>query len=81
MKVLYGASPMLYSGTFYGSKVDGAPVMVRQFSVVDETSRSYVIQGGAKVPKKSMEYNTGNFVIPMFDSVERAVEALRSNRA
>lgn len=78
MKVLYGASSALYAGTSYGSKVDDAPSMVRRFKVVDETSRSFVLVGGMKVPKKSMVYDTGSFKIHMFDCVERAVAALRS---
>lgn len=81
MKILYGASSMLYGGTCHGSKVEGAPVMVRQFNVVDETARSYVLQNGKKVPKKEMAYNVGNFVIDMFDTVEQAVASLRSPRA
>lgn len=77
MKTIFGASPMLYGGTSFGCKVEGAPAMVREFVVVDETSRSYVLQGGAKVSKKGMTYNTGNFEIQMFWTVAEAVDSLR----
>lgn len=81
MKTLFGASACLYSGTSYGAKVEGAPSMVREFQVIDETTRSYVLTGGIKVPKKTMSYNTGSFNIQMFDSVERAIASLRSTPA
>lgn len=77
MTILFGASANFYGGTIYGSKVDGAPSMVRSFSVVAETSRSYVLASGAKVSKKSMEFNTGNFVVSMFFNVDDAVESLK----
>lgn len=78
MEKLYGASACLYSGTGYGAKVEGAPSMVRQFHVVEETSRSYVLTGGIKVSKKTMVYNTGSFDISMFDTVALAIDSLRA---
>lgn len=77
MRTLFGASPALYSGTSYGAKVDGAPATVRRFDVIDETSRSFVLQYGMKVSKKRMSYDTGSFEIAMFHTVEQAVESLR----
>ena len=78
IKTLFGSSPCLYAGTSYGSKVEGASSMVRQFNVVGETSRSYVLAGNAKAPKKTMEYDTGSFKIKMFASVSDAVAHLSS---
>lgn len=78
MTTLYGASANFYGGTSYGQKVEGAPVMVRAFTVISETSRSYLLQSGAKVPKKSMHYNTGNFEVPMFFELADAVASLKS---
>lgn len=74
--VLYGASTSLYSGTSYGSRVDGCS-MVRCFDVVDETTRSYILRGGFKVPKAAMVYDTGSFRIDMFLSQAEAVNSLK----
>jgi hypothetical protein len=81
MKILYGSSPMLYGGTSYGSKVEGAPSLVRQFNVIDETSRSFVLQNGKKVSKKNMVLDVGAFAINMFLTVGEAVESLRVKRS
>lgn len=78
MDILYGASSCFYSGTSFGNKVEGAPAMVRSFPVVGETTRSFVLRGDVKVPKKSMTLNTGSFEILMFASVDEAIASLRS---
>lgn len=77
VNILYGASPCLYSGTSFGDKVDGAPAMVRGFTVIGETSRSFVLRGDVKVSKKAMSLNTGSFEISMFASVDEAIASLR----
>lgn len=78
MNILYGASSCFYSGTCYGNKVDGAPVMVRGFPVLGETARSFVLRGDVKVSKKTMTLNTGSFEISMFASVDEAIASLRT---
>lgn len=77
VKQLFGASSNFYSGTCHGKAVPGASAMVREFAVEAETTRSYVVERGKKVNRKTMMLNMGNFVVPMFDSVEAATASLR----
>lgn len=77
MNILYGASGCFYSGTSYGNKAEGAPAMVREFPVIGETTRSFVLRGDVKVSKKTMKLNTGSFEIAMFASVDEAIASLR----
>ena len=78
LRVLFGVSSAFYGGTSYGNKVDGAPMLVRSFTVVDETVRSSVLQGGRKIPRKTMVWDTGSFKIAMFERLEDAKASLAS---
>jgi hypothetical protein len=77
LKRLYGASSSFYAGTSYGRAVTGASSMVREFAVKDVTSRSYVVELGMKVNRKSMTMNTSCFVVDMFKTIEEAQAHLR----
>jgi len=76
MKQLFGASSMFYGGTNLGRPVQGGPVMVREFSVQSETSRSFVVGLGLKVNKKTMQLNLGNYMVDMFETAEAAKQSL-----
>jgi hypothetical protein len=76
LKRLYGASSNFYSGTSYGRPVPGASSMVREFAVTSVTKRSYVIEYGLKVNRSSMQLNTGNFIVDMFNTIEAAQSSL-----
>ncbi len=73
---LFGASRNFYSGTSYGRAVQGAPAMVREFCVKSVTARSYVVDFGLKVNKKSMRLNCENFTVDMFETAEAATQSL-----
>jgi hypothetical protein len=79
MQTLFGASSDFYGGSCYGSPVKGGPAMVRAFKVYSVTSRSYVIERGLKVNKKTMRLNLGNFVVDMFETAESAKQSLEKN--
>lgn len=76
MQRLFGASSNFYSGTCHGRAVPGAPVMVREFDVQSVTPRSYVVERGLKVNKKSMKLNLGNYFVDMFETAEAATQSL-----
>lgn len=76
MQRLFGASSNFYGGTIYGRAVQGAPAMVREFVVQSETSRSYVVEHGLKVNKKSMQLNLSSFTVDVFESAEAAINSL-----
>lgn len=76
MQTLFGASSNFYGGSSYGRSVQGGPAMVRAFMVYAVTSRSYVLERGMKVNKKTMQLNLGNFVVDMFESAEAAKQSL-----
>ncbi|MCY1165277.1 hypothetical protein D9M73_51800 [compost metagenome] len=76
MNQLYGASSNFYGGTAYGKSVPGAPAMVRAFAVKSTTSRSFVVDGGMKVNRKTMQMNMGNYIVPMFPTAVLATESL-----
>lgn len=78
MRTIFGCSAMLYSGTTYGRKIEGAPVIVRAFDVAAETSRSYVLQNGVKISKKAMTYNAGAFSINMHLTLDDAMQSLNA---
>jgi hypothetical protein len=76
MQLLFGASSNFYGGTCYGRPVNGGPAMVREFTVQSITTRSYVVDYGLKVNKKTMQLNCGNFVVDMFETAEAATQSL-----
>ena len=76
MQRLFGASSNFYGGTSYGRAVPNAPAMVREFSVQSVTSRSYVVDLGLKVNKKSMQLNLQSFTVDMFETAEAAIQSL-----
>ncbi len=76
MDKLFGASSNFHEGTCYDSTLHGAPKMVRQFKVYSVTSRSFVLERGLKVNKKSMKLNIGNFIVDMFETAEAATQSL-----
>lgn len=76
MQRLFGASSNFYGGTSYGRAVEGAPAMVREFTVQAVTTRSYVVGHSLKVNKKTMQMNCGNFVVDMFETAEAAKQSL-----
>ena len=76
MQTLFGASSNFYGGSCHGKPVQGGPAMVRAFKVYSVTPRSYVIEYGLKVNKKTMKLNLGNFVVDMFETAESAKQSL-----
>jgi len=77
MQRLFGASSNFYSGTVHGKAVPGASSMVREFAVEAVTSRSFVVERGKKVNRKSMTLDMGNFTVEMFETVEAATASLK----
>lgn len=74
---IYGASSNFYSGTSYGRAVENEKCkQVRKFTVTGETARSWVLDHCYKVGKKSMEFNTGSFVIEFFKTYPEALASL-----
>ncbi len=67
---------MFYAGTHLGCAVSNFPVMVREFSVKSETSRSFVVEYGLKVNKKTMQLNCKNYLVDMFETAEAAKNSL-----
>lgn len=76
MKKLFGASTNFYSGSSFGKAVEGAPATVRSFEVKSVTARSFVVEYGLKVNKKTMKLNFGNFLVDMFETCELATQSL-----
>lgn len=76
MQRLFGASSNFYGGTSYGRSVQGAPAMVREFEVQAITSRSFVVERGLTVNRKSMKMDVGSFVVDMFETAEAAKQSL-----
>ena len=68
---------MFYGGTCHGQAVPGAPAMVREFTVESLTPRSFVVERGQKVNRKTMQLNMGNFVVDMFETVDAATASLK----
>ena len=63
MVTLYGASSNFYRGTSYGQAVPDGPAMVRAFTVESTTVRSYVLQGGMRVPRATMLLKLSSFTV------------------